>query len=117
MGSCERRSELTEEMYIPLRPIPKEDSSWLMFLETGQVTEIGRDFVSDSWKVAQLNIRFQESVNNNNNNNIIIIIIVMIIIVIVIAFKGAVREFFTISSQRRELSPTRTLKWPRRNRV
>ena len=26
-------------------------------------------------------------------------------------------RFFTISSQRRELSPTRTLKWPRRNRV
>ena len=26
-------------------------------------------------------------------------------------------RFFTISSQRRELSPARTLKWPRRNRV
>ena len=26
-------------------------------------------------------------------------------------------RFFTISSQRRELSPTHTLKWPRRNRV
>ena len=26
-------------------------------------------------------------------------------------------RFFTVSSQRRELSPTRTLKWPRRNRV
>ena len=26
-------------------------------------------------------------------------------------------RFFTISSQRRELSPERTLKWPRRNRV
>ena len=25
-GSCERHSELTEEMYIPLRPIQKEDS-------------------------------------------------------------------------------------------
>ena len=25
-GSCERQSKLTEEMYIPLRPIPKEDS-------------------------------------------------------------------------------------------
>ena len=25
-GSCERHSELTEEMYIPLRPIPKEDA-------------------------------------------------------------------------------------------
>ena len=36
----------------------------------------------------------------NNNNDIIIIII---------AFKGAIRDFFTISSLRRELSPTRTL--------
>ena len=26
-------------------------------------------------------------------------------------------RFFTISSQRRELSPTRTLKWPRRNQI
>ena len=41
----------------------------------------------------------------------------VIIIIIIIAFKGAIRDFFTISSQRRELSPTRTLKWPRRNRV
>ena len=39
--------------------------------------------------------------NNNNNNNMIII-----------AFKGSIRDFFTISSQRRELSLTRTLKWP-----
>ena len=48
---------------------------------------------------------------------IIIIIITITIIIIIIAFKGAIRDFFTISSQRRELSPTRTLKWPRRNRV
>ena len=41
-----------------------------------------------------------------NNNNIIII-----------AFKGAIRDFFTISSLRRELSPTRKLKWPGSNRV
>ena len=34
-----------------------------------------------------------------------------------IAFKGAIGDFFTISSQRRELSPTRTLKWPGRNYV
>ena len=38
-------------------------------------------------------------------------------IMIIIAFKGAIRDFFTISSQRRELSPTCTLKWPWRNRV
>ena len=37
----------------------------------------------------------------------------IIIIIIIIAFKGAI----TITPQRRELSPTRTLKWPGRNRV
>ena len=42
---------------------------------------------------------------------------ITIIIVIIVAFKGAIRDFFTISSQRRELSPTHTLKWPGRNRV
>ena len=40
--------------------------------------------------------------NNNNNNNRI---------------QRRYSRFFTISSQRRELSPTRTLKWPRRNRA
>ena len=43
--------------------------------------------------------------------------LIIIIIIIIIAFKGAFRNFFTISSQRRELSPTHTLKWPGRNRV
>ena len=43
----------------------------------------------------------ENATQHNNNNNMIII-----------AFKGAIRDFFTISSQRRELSPTRTLKWP-----
>ena len=37
--------------------------------------------------------------------------------IIIIAFKGAVRDFYTVSSLRRELSLTRTLKWPRHNRV
>ena len=41
--------------------------------------------------------------NNNNNNNSRI--------------QRCYSRFFTISSQCRELSPTRTLKWPRRNRV
>ena len=48
---------------------------------------------------------------------IIIIVIIIIIIIIIIAFKGAIRDFFTISSQRHELSPTHMLKWPRCNRV
>ena len=42
LGSCERHSELAEEMYIPLRPILREDSSSSRFLSTGQVTEVGR---------------------------------------------------------------------------
>ena len=36
---------------------------------------------------------------------------------IIIAFKGANRDFLTISSLRLEPSPTRTLKWPGRNCV
>ena len=40
--------------------------------------------------------------NNNNNNNRI---------------QRRYLRFFTISSQRRELSPTRMLKWPGRNHV
>ena len=42
--------------------------------------------------------------------------IIIIIIIIIIAFKGAIRHFLQ-SPQRRKLSPTRTLKWPGRNRV
>ena len=42
--------------------------------------------------------------NNNNNNNYNRI-------------QRCYSRFSTISSQRRELFPTRTLKWPRRNRV
>ena len=32
VGSCERHFKFMKEMYIPLRPIPKEDSSPLTFL-------------------------------------------------------------------------------------
>ena len=38
--------------------------------------------------------------------------IIIIIIIIIITFKGANQNSFTISSLRRELSPTRTLEWP-----
>ena len=41
----------------------------------------------------------------------------VIIIIMMIALKGAVRDFYSISSLRRELSPTCTLKWPQRNRM
>ena len=50
-------------------------------------------------------------------SKIIIITTTTTIIMTIIAFKGAIRDFFTISSQRRELSPTRTVKWSGRNRV
>ena len=46
---------------------------------------------------------------------IIIMMIMMIVIIIIIAFKGTIARFFTISL-RREPSPTRTFKWPGRNR-
>ena len=48
-----------------------------------------------------------------------LMMMMIIIIVIIIAFKGAIRDFFffTISSLRREPSPTRTLKWPGRDLV
>ena len=39
-------------------------------------------------------------------------IIIIIIIIIIIAFKDAIRDFFTISSLCHEPSPTRTFKWP-----
>ena len=42
------------------------------------------------------------NINNNNNNN---------------RTERRYSRFLTISSQRRELSPTHTLKWPRCNRV
>ena len=41
----------------------------------------------------------------------------IIMIMIIIALKGGIRDSVTISSIRREPSPARTLKWPRRNRV
>ena len=42
---------------------------------------------------------------------------IIIIIIIIITFKGANQNSFTISSLRRELSPTRTLEWPECIRV
>ena len=41
----------------------------------------------------------------------------IIVIIIMNAVKGATRDFFTISSLGRELSPTRAFKWPGSNRV
>ena len=46
-----------------------------------------------------------------------VVVVAVVVIIIMRAFKGAGRDFFTTSSLHRELSPTRTRKWPRRNRV
>ena len=48
---------------------------------------------------------------------IMMMIIMMIIIILIAALRGAIIEMLTISSLRRELSPTRTLKWPWHNCV
>ena len=47
-------------------------------------------------------VRCRFNNNNNNNNN---------------GIQRRYSKFFTITSQRRELSPTRTLKWPGLNCV
>ena len=41
----------------------------------------------------------------------------IMMMIIIIAFKGAIQDCLTNSSLRCEPSPTRTLKWPGRNRV
>ena len=68
-------------------------------------------------------------ITTTTTTTIIIIIIIIIIMMMMmmmmmvmmmmmmIAFKGAIRDFLTISSLRREQSPTRTLKWPGHSRV
>ena len=70
--------------------------SLLAVLERFHQFDLNVDILACGMKWSQYN-------NNNNNNNRI--------------QRRYSRFFFTISSQRRELSPTRTLKWPGRNRV
>ena len=64
------------------------------------------NIATDVMLTGELNDNNNDNNNNttttNNNNNRI---------------QRRYSRFFTISSQRRKLSPTRTLKWPRRNRV
>ena len=48
---------------------------------------------------------------------IVVVVVVVIMITIIIAFKEPKSIFLTISSLRRETSPTRTLKWPGRSHV
>ena len=45
------------------------------------------------------------------------IVIIIIIIIAIIALEGASRDFLKSSQCANELSPTRTLKWPRRSWV
>ena len=47
---------------------------------------------------------------------LLLLLLLIIIMMIIIALKEQI-EIFTISSLRRELFPTHTLKWPGRNRV
>ena len=50
LDPCGRHSKLTEELYIPLRPIPKEDTLSLTLLSTGQLTETGRPkYLTHGW--------------------------------------------------------------------
>ena len=61
-GSRERHSELTEEMSIPLRPIPKEDSLDVHVSINWATNRPWQTKVFDTWKVTQLNILRQKSV-------------------------------------------------------
>ena len=74
------------------------------------VTACGQS-VSQLLILSQAVARFVKSLNSEGLT-VIIIMIIIIIIIIIIALKGAIRDFFTISSLRRELSPTRTLLCP-----
>ena len=57
--SCERHSKLTEEMYSPLRPILKEDSSSFTFYKLA-TNRNWQSKVLDTGKVTQQNIPRQE---------------------------------------------------------
>ena len=59
-GSCERHSKLTEEIYIPLGPVPKEDTldmsiNWA----SNRNCQIK---VLDTWKVTRATLLCQESI-------------------------------------------------------
>ena len=62
----------------------------------------GGQQLSCKWWASPSSIQRRRGTNDNNNNNRI---------------QRRYSRFFTISSKRRELSLTRTLNWPRRNRV
>ena len=53
---CERHSELTEEMSIPLRPIPKEDGVDVSENKLGNKQKLADYKVLDKWKVTLLNL-------------------------------------------------------------
>ena len=58
--SCERHFKLTEEMHIPLKPTPKEDTVRLWpFYKLGNLQKLA-DLVLDTFKVTQLKLLSQE---------------------------------------------------------
>ena len=62
---------------------------------------VGLEWEKQGWIPGSLALE-EGHLNNNNNNN---------------CFQRHYSRFFTISSQRRKLSPTHTLKWTGRNHV
>ena len=90
-GSCERRSEPTAQVYIPLRLIPTERDS-LLSLDDDDNDDDDDDDDDDSNNNSSSSSSNSSSSsssssnnnnnnnNNNTNNNIIIIIIIIIII-------------------------------------
>ena len=74
---------------------------WAWLCSDGGQTYQRQDILICHYGFRHLWSRSNNNNNNNNNNRI----------------QRRYSRLFTISSQRRELSPTLTLKWPGRNRV
>ena len=62
LGSCQRHSEPTKGMCIPLRLIPKEGTLW-SFVQSGQLAETDKTKLPATRKGTQLNLPRQGSVN------------------------------------------------------
>ena len=89
------------DIFTPLQQIPcycKSRLGTLRLISWWRVTFMER---YGNWTIDKKGL-IKPTCRTINNNNLI---------------QRRYSRFFTISSQRRELSPTRTLKWPGRNRV
>ena len=82
-------------------PSPNFPAFWLSSIP---ISDVGGDNNNDNYYYYYYYHYYHHHNNSNNNNNNRI-------------QRHNSRFFFTISSLRREPSPTRMLKWPRRNRV